>query len=134
MSITLSFPVTMTIISGRLFCPLDDLYKALSQITEDGIYTHQIPRALDACAPWLFEQCPILHQQYYDEQEVNVIIAECDGDVHKGLGLWQETIHKKGLPESFEVAPLPPGRWVMQNPITELAAMVGEKPIIVVTP
>lgn len=50
----------LTITTGRLLCPLDDLYAALTTLTGAPVMTHQLPRAAEAVTPTLTAADPLL--------------------------------------------------------------------------
>ena len=52
----------LTITTGRLVSPrhVDGIYDILNFMTGDNLFTHQLPRGMDECAPSLREQFPDL--------------------------------------------------------------------------
>ncbi len=48
----------LTVITGSLLCEVGDLYEILNHMTGENLFTHQLPRAADLCAPELLKQLP----------------------------------------------------------------------------
>ena len=48
----------LNVTTGLLITKMDDIYEILNFLTQDELYTHQIPRALTICTPSLREQLP----------------------------------------------------------------------------
>lgn len=118
------FPLAdiLTMTTGRLLTTrgIGAVYDLANWMTGDNLFTHQLPRAADACGPALLAQHP---------QLTNVAPPE-DIDV-PDLMAWltnAEAEHGQELP----VAPLPEGAWQHQNPIEELCDMVGPEKVYVV--
>jgi hypothetical protein len=63
----------LSITHGRLVSPrhMDGIYDILGFMTRDDLYTHQLPRAMKECKPWLLRQHPQL-----DTPEVTLAVAE----------------------------------------------------------
>ncbi len=112
----------LTMTTGRLLTTrgIGAVYDIANWMTGDNLFTHQLPRAADACGPALLAQHP---------QLTNVTPPE-DIDV-PDLMAWlanAEAEHGQELP----VTPLPEGAWQHQNPIEELCDMVGPEKVYVV--
>jgi hypothetical protein len=112
----------LTMTTGRLLATrgIDAVYDIANWMTGDDLFTHQLPRAADACGPALLAQHP---------QLTNVAPPE-DSDV-PDLMAWltnAEAEHGQELP----VTPLPAGAWQHQNPIEELCDMAGPEKVYVV--
>lgn len=109
----------LSVTTGRLLSRrhMDGLYDLLNYMTGHDLFTHQLGRAADACAPALLAQ----HPQLADVQPP-------EGLDTADLMAWlveQERTHGETLP----VAPLPPSEPV--NPIEELCDMVGPEKVFV---
>lgn len=52
----------LTITTGKLVSPrlMDGVYDILNYMTEDNLFTHQLPRVANECRPFLFKQYPEL--------------------------------------------------------------------------
>lgn len=108
----------LTVTTGRLLCPIDELYQILNHMTGDNLMTHQLIRAGDVCKGPLLAQFPQL-------SDVEVPKLD-DEDAYRAWLGTQTALYG----EHFDVEPLE--SWEHMNPLTELADMVGDKPIITV--
>ena len=50
----------LNITTSRLFTSMDDVSEVLNYLTGDSIYTHQIPRVMDAAKPYVLSLHPEL--------------------------------------------------------------------------
>lgn len=112
----------LTMTTGRLLSPrgIEAVYDIANWMTGDNLMTHQLPRAVDACAPALLAQHP----------QLEGVEPPHDIDV-PDLMAWianAEREHGEQLP----VTPLPVGAWERRDPIEELCDMVGPEKVIVV--
>jgi hypothetical protein len=117
---TYDLGTVLTVITGRLLTGMDNLYDILNFMTGDELFTHQLPRACEVCMPGLVEQFPDL---------ASVQVPEFTGD---GKTAVQNFVQELGgiYGDSFQVAPV--AGWEHKNPLTELAEMMPDKPIIAV--
>lgn len=116
-----SLGAVLSITTGVLLCPMDDVYRILNFMTGDSLFTHQIPRASRECAPYLLNQFPAL---------ANV---DASGVTPENWQTWlREQVAKHG--DTFAVAPLPPGEHYQIDPISELVEKVHPDKIVVVKP
>ncbi len=60
----------LNITTSRLFTNMDDVYEVLDYLTGDSIYTHQIPRVMDAAQPYVLSLHPEL-KGVGDNVEIN---------------------------------------------------------------
>ena len=111
--------VIISVAAGRLCCnDIGDVYKLIKHMTGEDIMTHQLPRACDACRPYLERQFPWLENC---RDEIN-------GENYKQWTAEKVTQHGTSLP----VSPLPEGAFEHMDPIAELIAMRGGADGIVV--
>jgi len=95
---------------------IGDIYAILNYMTGDDLFTHQLPRAADACRPSLIEQHPLLAQLDFDGLELEEMRAKIEEVRPKtGNELW--------------VSPL--AEWEHKGAIRELTELVGEDRVIV---
>lgn len=61
----------LSVMTGKMVSirNMEGLYDILDYMTDDNLHTHQIPRALDECKPYLVKQFPQLES--IDVSEVN---------------------------------------------------------------
>lgn len=110
----------LTITTGKLLCPMDDVYTVLNYMTGDNLYTHQLPRAMRECAPHLKAQFPILSAE------------TGEGITAENYKYWlEQAVIKYG--EWFDVAPVPEHAHEFIDPLSELAEKVHPDKIVVVT-
>lgn len=109
-----STPIILTVITGTLYGEMQELYDILRFLTGEGIFTHQIPRALKECGPALREQIPQLKDLVVPEKDVLLWVAQ----------------HIANLGGSMLVHPLPEGTYTAKDPVQELVD-IREDPIAV---
>lgn len=85
------------------------IYDILNFMTGDSLMTHQLPRAMDECRPFLVEQHPGIAAEKVPDGLTTMEAVEA-----YLAGLYP----KHG--ESVEVAPLPPEAHTRIDPITEM--------------
>lgn len=110
----------LTVTTGRLFCPIGDLYEILNHMTGDNLFTHQLPRASEAAKPVLLAAYPRL---------ASIDVPEDFGGSEDAVKAWlneQQEIHG----DSFYVPTMT--EWESRNPLTELIEMREGKPVIAV--
>lgn len=107
----------LTVTTGRLLCPIDELYQILDHMTGDQLFTHQLPRAGEECKEPLLQQHPHL-------RDVVVPPINSEEDCLEWL-----TQQSRYFGAELEVAPLNPDDHTSIDPLTELAQMTS-KPII----
>lgn len=110
----------LTVTTGKLVAPrmMEAVYEILNFLTQDNLYTHQIPRALRFCGPLLLEQLPQLKE--VDSSNLNASNA------------WDwldKQVARYG--EHLEIESLPEGSWTQKDPIAEIVEMVGPERVIV---
>lgn len=124
----------LTIAANRLVAPklMDDVYAILNFMTQDDLYTHQLPRAIRECRPFLERQHPQLAAARFEMLDellgpigpANVEIVE--------KWLKSEIAHH-GWPQTLPVESIPQEERERKHPLSELAEMVPQENIIVVT-
>ena len=50
--------IIISVISGRVFTEIENMYDILDYLTGDSIYTHQIPRVMDQVRPYILSIYP----------------------------------------------------------------------------
>lgn len=86
---TKRFPLcdVLSISNGRLCGKMDGVYKILNWMTNDELFTHQLPRAMRECQPFLL-------LRFHDLQYANTgaanntldkLIADHSGDPSQGV-------------------------------------------------
>ncbi len=99
---------------------MEGVYDILNWMTNDNLFTHQLPRAGRECKPWLLRQ----HPQLKDVNSNNV-----NKDNWEEWLTWHEAFYGETLP----VARIPRDDHTYREPLTELQEMMGsDKKVIVV--
>lgn len=113
----------LSITTGRLVSRdhMDGIYRILNHMTNDNLYTHQLPRAMDECQGPLLSQHPQLAGISTPElSTADEVIAWLDV---------QEAIYGTELP----VAPLAPNQHAVVDPLEEACDLVGAGKVYVAT-
>lgn len=117
------FPLAdaLTVTTGKLLSRrhMDGVYQILNFMTQDSLFTHQLPRACDAMQPVLLEQHPWLAG-----------LNPPDGIDTTDLFAWladMEAQHPGAV-----VVTAAPDQWQRRDPLAELDQMAGNKPVIAV--
>lgn len=103
----------LSITTGRLLCPIDNVYEILNHMTDDNLYTHQLPRAREICGPVLVLRFPFLADIIYPEELVSI------NEINAFLDKWTAFVGN-----SFSVWPLDAGVWKSKGPIIDLYEML----------
>jgi hypothetical protein len=113
----------LSITTGTLLSPrgIEGVYDILNWMTDDNLYTHQLPRVMDECTPYLLEQHPQLR---------DIDAGGVSRDNFREF--LQQQIARFG--ETLEVRKLPAGVHYEIDPLSELAEKVHPSKIIIVDP
>ncbi len=117
------FPLAtiLTITDGRLLTDIREVYRILTYMTGDDVFTHQLPRAGRVCASALLGQHPQLAQLIDADA---VLTADT-------IPAWlAKQVAQFG--ETLPVEPLAHGSHVRIDPVVELEARMGQDRTIVV--
>ena len=115
----------LTVTTGRLVSPthMDGIYGILNYMTQDNLYTHQLPRASDQCKPWLLRWHPELAE--VDTGGLDNLPKAAAGHL---VALWlEEQVVRFG--ETMWVETIPVDDQTHRSPLEELP---DGKPVIVV--
>ena len=99
--------------------PIDGVYQILNYMTDDNLFTHQLPRACKECRPALLKQYPALANWADDVTPEN--FRERLADAEKQFG------------KELSVEPLAQHEHEYIDPVSELAEKVHPDKIIVAT-
>lgn len=139
----------LSITTGRLLSErrIDGVYDILNWMTGDNLFTHQLPRASESCAPWLIEQYPQLDPKQNPKlqtmlekltamletesgnKEVNLLIRGWLGSI--GSNCWGLSSDDKL--EVFPLAAKWGEQWEEKDPMQEAVEMFGEDRVITIT-
>ena len=127
----------LSVTTGRLVSSrhMVGVYAILNFLTGDDLYTHQLPRAMDECRPWLRTQFPTLMQ---DAPGMAGLLTALDmgmeehGRTSEAIAAWVERVRvETGLPEMIPVYELGADMYTHIDPLEEAEAMVGKGRVIV---
>jgi len=114
----------LSVTTGLLVSPrhIGGVYDILNWMTGDNLFTHQLPRAMDECAPSLRAQHP----------DLAAIVPPADfGDSREAVEAWlAEQVTRFG--ETRQVAPLDPADHTYIDPVTEIRMMAPHAEIIAI--
>lgn len=105
---------------------IDGVYEILDFMTNDSLFTHQLPRAADECKPYLLDQFPQLTDA---ESEATTLAANKSDWRNGGWERWRDSMVER-FGAWHEVNPIPMDDHDLIDPMEELADMVGEDKII----
>lgn len=112
----------LSVAGNSLMCEMSGVYRILNYMTGDNLFTHQLPRAVKECKPYILKQHPGL-KKYVDELDPTVTTKN-----------WKKVLSKcydiYGLVLSVE--PIPMDDHTKKEPIQELIDMVGKDKVIIV--
>ena len=132
----------LTLTTGRLVGSrhMRGVYEILNFMTGDSLFTHQLPRAMEECEPWLRQQFPRLFPEDAMMAEMLKLLegqleaAASDADLAPLVAAWVESVRVAwGLPERVPVYELPPEFHTHIDPIEEARAMMGDDRVIVIS-
>ena len=107
--------------TGKLLCPIDDIYRIAQHLSGEFVWTHQLPRVLAESRPHLLAQFPALEAVTGEEVTPNNFM------------LWlHERVKEHG--EWLDVAPMPEHAHESIDPISELVEKVHHDHKRITTP
>ena len=111
------------VIDGRLVSlnHIDGIYDILNWMTDDNLFTHQLPRAYDECAPTLREAFPDL---------VGIEIPPISS--MEDVQAWMAELEAQGVEMWREVPKVKANDHARIDPVLELQHMVGAEKVITV--
>jgi hypothetical protein len=99
---------------------IDGVYRILNYLTQDNLFTHQLPRAMRECQPWLLRWHPELADVKVPSFTDKASVLAWLGEQAARFGEW------------FDLEPIPQDDHTQRDPIAELVEMVGPEKVIVV--
>jgi len=132
----------LSVTTGRLVSSrhMEGIYELLNFLTGDNLFTHQLPRAMRECEPWLKTQYP---QLMADSPDMAVSIEVLKGNltstpqnkeaIGRACAAWVEGVRRKfELPEMLPIHEMGANMHTHIDPIEEAEAMVGKDKVIAV--
>ncbi len=118
---------------------MEGVYEILSFLTGDNVWTHQIPRVMEECSPWLKAQYPHL---FPDNPPMAALIVEFQkyietpegkNDLTGACQRWCASVATAmKLPEQLSVYELGADMHTHIDPVEEAKAMIGDGKVIVI--
>ena len=114
-----TFPLkqVLSVVGDRLLCDVDGIYEILNFLTQDNLFTHQLPRACQECRPWLLRWFPEFTT--YDDSSVTP---------NNWRGFLDEQVEKYG--PSRDIEPIPRDDHETKDPILEAWEMKGADRVV----
>ena len=111
----------LSVTTGFLVSPrhMEGIYDILNFMTQDNLFTHQLPRASDEYRPYLLRQHPQL-------SDVNASVVTREN--------WQSWLAERvaEFGEQLPVELIPMDDHTFKDPLTEAIEMVGQERVIVI--
>jgi len=130
-----SFPLdeVLSVSTGCLVAErhMDAIYDLCNHLSGESLFTHQLVRGFKVGSPWLIECFPDLQRASDCVHQIEERIA-AGGDAKDVCREWVNE-QRSYLPETFDIEPLPPGRWNSIDPITEAIDMMGPDKVVAAT-
>ncbi len=112
LSKSFTLDIVLTVTSGILLTPIDELYRILNYLTGEQLYTHQLPRASEFAKPHIFKKYPEL-------KKVEIPNVSTFEEVEAFIN----SLKNNGMLAEYELEPMTD--FVAKNPIQELIEMRG---------
>lgn len=102
----------LSVTTGKMVAAshMDGIHSILEFMCGEPIYTHQVPRAIRECAPYLLKQFPMLADE------------SGEGATQASLQEWARSMERK-YGRMLAVEPLPEGAHFRADPASELQSM-----------
>lgn len=121
--------------TGILVSPrgIGGVYEILNFLTGDNLFTHQLPRGVEICGPFLLEKYPKI-RPYHDDC---LSAARGPGWGEATAEAWMIAAAAKfcvgpRFAPYLELEPMPEGQWLRIDPVQEARAMMGDERVVVV--
>ena len=120
----------LTVTTGRMLSTrgIDGVYDILNFMTHDNLFTHQLPRAMDECRPYLLRQYPALND--IDMREIDALTTQSIAatTLKDLLDKWvEEQSQRLDIPIMLNVEQIPSNAHEIKGPIEEFIEMRGRK-------
>ncbi len=106
----------LTVTTGRLFTDMDNLYDVLNYLSNDEIYTHQIPRVIRTAGAYVLQKYPQLDGVGKD------VVINNEQDVKTFLDRQKDVYG-----DSFGLSPMPEELCQHIDPIEEAIDMRSDR-------
>ena len=112
--------VVLSVTTDKLLCKMGDVYEILNYLTGADLFTHQLPRAGEACKPHILEQVSALAD--VDASEVN----------RENWEAWLNDA-KSRYGDLVLLEPISLFGYQRKDPVDEMVEMVGEDKVTICT-
>ncbi len=139
---TFGLRTVLSITTGRLLTkPQSDLYKLLGWMTNDLPFTHQLPRFINECKPWLLWWFPELTKANSLLPDLDKVLSRYSQSrpnfrafVEGTVWGWCERVQEEcGCNPEYDIPRIPQDDHERKHPYDELVVMRGtDKRIIVI--
>ena len=133
----------LSVTTGRLVSSrhMDGIYEILNFLTGDNLFTHQLPRAMNECKPWLrstfpgmMDNSPGMSERLDDMDRRIKAVPQDREHIAVVIRDWVEDLRiALKLPEMLPVYEMGEEMHTRIDPVEELEAMVGKDRVIVVS-
>lgn len=129
---TKEFPaaVVVTAATGRLLCDMGQVYEILNFLTNDNLFTHQLPRAFRECKPWLMHRHAECRLAAESESALDKLLESATNPKDACV----EWVKSLGLPETITIERIPMDDHTRRCPIEDAIGMVGKDRVVIVPP
>jgi hypothetical protein len=109
--------VVLSVTTGKLLCPFDELHEFLDYLTGQQLFTHQLSRAADSGAHYIYSLYPEL--EFIDVPKIEGTSEQREKQVKDFLNY----LVTSGIPKEYDLEPMED--FEAKNPIQELIEMRG---------
>lgn len=125
-----SLGTLLSCIDGRLMTEFRNVHELLDWVTEDQLYTHQLPRAMDEAEPFLKAQFPDLTALLIDP---TVFDGDTVDEVQASITQFLDSLVADcGFSAAYSVPRMPKNEHTKIGPLEELAMNYPNKKVIAV--
>jgi hypothetical protein len=122
------FPLcdVLSIVTGRLCGKMEGIYTILNHMTNDDLFTHQLPRVSRECCPWLLRWFPEL-KPCLATAKMDEWIARAPTCPEEGVRMWitEQKMMFPDIKDEYDVPRIPADDHERINFYDELVQMRG---------
>jgi hypothetical protein len=101
----------LSIVGETLMCDIEDVYKILNFMTDDKLFTHQLPRVRKECKPYLLRQFPYL-KEYIKDIDPKITHENCYDIINQCENRWGKELEVEKIPKDDHTRKDPYGEMV----------------------
>lgn len=118
---------TKRLVSSR---GMDAIYDVLNWMADDNLFTHQLPRAMRECQPWLLRWFPELDAVNGTMESLDRHIAQQETPALAVVAWMAEIQAQLPLRDSYDVPRIPRDDHEYISPVAEAESMFGKDRVI----